>query len=144
MENRFTLSTFWSFWLSTFWSTQKTFSTFWNFWTVDVLKFDVPTPSQKNVHYFYVKLEFGEGKWSMYRSVYVISYQDFERRDLRKSPRADRRPDERLGQRGLRNAARRYRTTRTKVSLSCKCTLFLSLYLSIFLSFVDINNFLAF
>jgi hypothetical protein len=33
--------------ISMFWSTKKTISTFWNFWPVDVLKFDVPTPSQK-------------------------------------------------------------------------------------------------
>ncbi len=31
--------------ISMFWSTKKTISTFWNFWPVDVLKFDVPTPS---------------------------------------------------------------------------------------------------
>ena len=33
--------------ISMFWSTKKTISTFWNFWPVNVLKFDVPTPSQK-------------------------------------------------------------------------------------------------
>ncbi len=45
MENRWTLLTFWSFWLSMFWSTKNTISTFWKKWPVVVLKFDVPTPS---------------------------------------------------------------------------------------------------